>query len=211
MRHIILLDDHKLFLQTLTDYLQQKLKPIKLEHHSNYQDLLGGLKKKQPDLIIIDLEMPEKSGIEVIKMIRERKIDVKLMVLSMFYNIQIASELKKLGVQGFVSKNAELPDLESAVNEILHGGQYFESEFSDDKIRSYSSNRKLLSKRELEIIQLSAKGLVSSEISGKLHISEGTVKTHIRNILNKYDCQNLKEVIAKYKSEGLNVLVQDLS
>jgi len=207
MISIALLDDHQLFVQTLGDYLSSQLDNIQVNGFNMSRDFIGSLNNQHYDLLIIDLEMPERSGIEVIHEVQKLHPKQRIMVLSMFYNIQIAYELDQLGVMAFLPKNAEVKELKNGIRHVLDDQKYFRKEFGKDALQEHGKKKIHLSRRELQIIQLASEGKTSAQIGEELFITEGTVKTHIQHVLTKTDSKNLKEAIAYYKEMGLKVFV----
>ena len=205
MKSIAFIDDHKLFTTVLSDFVISKFGDVRVRQYDNPRIFLGEYKLGLFDILIVDLEMPEMSGIEVIKNVQKRNPSQKIIVLSMFYNAQIAVELKKLGVLSFLPKNTDIGKLEKAIDSADKGLYYYEREL-DDQINTQNKDRILLSRRELEIIKHAALGHTSDETSHHLHISVETVKTHLKNIKVKTGISNLKEIITRYQKEGWEVL-----
>ncbi|MFY0626380.1 MAG: response regulator transcription factor [Reichenbachiella sp.] len=206
METIAFLDDHKLFTTTLSDFVKSKYPEVTITNFHDPNIFLESFEPSKFDLLILDLEMPNKSGIEVIRSVKSSHPDQKILVLSMFYNVQIAAELQQLGVQAFLPKNSDIEALEQAIQQVIEGRSLYEGSVSKEQIKKYKEQKTLLTRRELEIIKLSAQGMTSLQIAGELFISNDTVKTHFRNILSKTALGNFKEVIAHYQKEGWEVL-----
>lgn len=206
MKKIAFLDDHKLYTGILADFVKSKFDEVEVEIFDQPSEFIYSYAGDAYDIIIIDLEMPEMSGVEVIKEIRKVNLEQKVMVLSMFYNIQIAYELRKLGVLSFLPKNTDTSEFELAIKKVMENQEYFKEEFAVHEVDAYLKKKQLITRRELEIIKYSAEGKTSLELADKLFISEGTVRTHIKNIMAKMGANSFKAVIANYQKEGWKVL-----
>ncbi|MFY0626381.1 MAG: response regulator transcription factor [Reichenbachiella sp.] len=206
MKRIALVDDHPLFTQTMCMFLKTECSEVEVMVFNDPIDFCRQYPEKAIDLILLDLEMPGKSGIEVIREIRLINSTQAIIVLSMFYNLQIAIELRKLGVMAFLPKNCDIDELQMAMR-AAEAQKFYYGKLDVTLGEKYKADKILVTRRELEIIKLSAEGSTAKQISHTLCIAEGTVKTHIKNIINKTKLVNLKEVIAQYQSHGWNVLV----
>ncbi|MFY0685978.1 MAG: response regulator transcription factor [Cyclobacteriaceae bacterium] len=206
MYKIAFVDDHSLFSSVLSTFLKEQNPNYDVDHFDDPDEFLKNYAEQEYQLLILDLEMPGKSGIEVIHLVREKVPTQPIIVLSMFYNEQLAYELQKLNVQSFLPKNVDAGELQKAIQLALERKSYFRSDVTPERIDSIKQSGFLLTRRELEIIKCSAAGLTSREMGEKLFISEGTVKTHVKNIINKTNSSNIKEVISNFQKEGWEVL-----
>jgi DNA-binding NarL/FixJ family response regulator len=202
---VAFLDDHKLFTEILADFVRQKFPDSDVSNFDKASDFLKEANGKVYDICVVDLEMPEMSGVEVIRKLQEINPEQKIIVLSMYYNVQIASELLKLNVKSFLPKNIDIQDFEVALLAVQKGEIYYKEELLK-RMAEEVDRKVLLTRRELEIINLSAAGNTSKMIAATIFVSEETVRTHIKNIMAKTGCANFKEVIANYQREGWEVL-----
>jgi len=156
-------------------------------------DCLNKLNEKLPDILLLDINMPNKNGLEVLQEIRSNQIPIKVMMLTMHNEIDYLLKAIEIGADGYASKNIKFEELKEAIDLIVHGESFIQKELLPllnskiekkneelDKIRS-------LTKRELEVLKSIAFGNSNREIATNLEISERTVKNHIFNIFKKIE------------------------
>ena len=154
----------------------------------------------KPDLVLMDVAMPELNGIEAARQIRASSSDVRLLMVSMHGSRQYIFESLKAGVNGYVLKEGAFTELLAAIKEVLEGRTYLSPKLSGAVMEDYvlratgsdeGSELKKLSAREREVLQLIAEGNSSVEISKVLHISARTVDTHRHNIMEKLEIHSI--------------------
>jgi DNA-binding NarL/FixJ family response regulator len=203
MKNIALVDDHKLFLNSLEHFISSQIKEeVKLTCFNSPKLFWESFAKNKYDLILMDLEMPEMNGAKLIDLIKSKDIKQKVIVISMYYNPQIAYKLYQKKVDHFVPKNIDTNNFVDLISGCLNNqNDYFD--FSDFDMTKFKASNNRLSSREMEIIVMISKGYTSDEISESLFLSVHTVRTHIRNILTKKDVKSTKELITLFQKEGL--------
>jgi DNA-binding NarL/FixJ family response regulator len=166
-----------------------------------------------PDLLIIDISMPDMNGMEVSKNILAKNPNANIVILSMYDDEDYISRCLEYGVKGYVIKNESGSELDYAIRSVLSGKNYFSRQAQDVIFKKYSQNvtRKKqredhikLTRREVEIIKLIAEGLTSQEMANKLFISPRTVETHRANLMKKIGVKNAIELVKK--AEQLDLL-----
>lgn len=198
---VIIADDHQMFI----DGLKALLKKEKHLHLSgevcNGSVALDLIKKNQPDLLITDINMPGLSGVELTKEVKSRFPEVKVLVLSMFNDRDIVSEILMAEAEGYILKNTGKPELITAINRILDNSTYYCNEVINimmarvKKQQKVEKNTASLTPREIEIIKLIMEEFSSEEIADKLFISKRTVDTHRKNIIHKTNTRTLVGLI----------------
>lgn len=193
---ILLVDDHRLFRSGLKYILNGSDKYQVVGEASNGRELLELLIHINPQLIIMDINMPVMMGITVIRQILARYPELKILILSTFDEAEYYNTLMEIGIKGFVLKDADNEEFFLAVSRILSGGTYF----SQDMLLRIIQNNTLsdpvkLSQREKEILILIGQGLSNQEISVKLNISQRTVERHRTNLLEKTGSKNSVRLI----------------
>jgi len=196
-KSIIIVDDHELFATGLKYMIDA----------SSGFDLVGNFKNgkeclnffeigNSACLVVIDLEMPILDGFEVLEFLKKKRIKIKKLVLSTHHTIASIEKSKSLGADGFISKAVSFSFLVEMIKVILNGQSFFQEpptnsilDFDIELCKKLIS-RYHLTKREIEIINLTKAQLKCTEIAQKLNISMLTVKTHRRNILKKLDLKN---------------------
>jgi DNA-binding NarL/FixJ family response regulator len=162
---------------------------------ANGNELLALLDKHKPDMVLMDIAMPDMDGIETTKKAIEKQPGLKVLTLSSFGDEQYYFNMLDAGAKGFVLKNASIVELEKAIIEVANGGSWFSSELLQKVILNISSKPKKqtetdLSARELEILKLICENLTNEQIADKVNLSYDTVKWHRANILSKTGCNN---------------------
>jgi DNA-binding NarL/FixJ family response regulator len=188
---IIIVDDHRLFRSGLKYILDESGKYRVIAEASNGVEFLEIVKKTTPDLVIMDINMPNMNGIEASKEALARFPDMKILILSMYGESEYYSALLNIGVKGFVLKDSDNEEFYTAINKVLEGSTYFSQELLLGIIRHYSlQNSVKLTRREKEILELISLGYSNQAISDKLNISQRTVERHRTNLLEKTGSKN---------------------
>lgn len=174
------------------------------------ESLISQIKAKDVDLLILDLNMPGKDGLQVIEYVRTANLDVKILTLSMYNNPKIVKSVMKLGADGYVLKENKIQEVFEAVEEVMAGNVYYGDGVSLTKATTHKSSlngnhtyvvddqfiRKYsLTKREIEILQLITQALSNKEIAKELYISDQTVSVHRKNIMRKLGVSNTAGLI----------------
>jgi DNA-binding NarL/FixJ family response regulator len=170
-------------------------------------EVLDLLSEKEVDICLLDINMPGLDGIETAKLIRQRKPNVKIIMLTTYNDREIISELVHIGVSGYLLKNSDKAELVEAINKVMKGRYYFSEEVEkiilEGLIEKKSTEVIPLTERELEILQLLAKEYTNDRIAAELHISYRTVETHRKNIMQKTKATNLAGLIKYAYNRGL--------
>ena len=166
--------------------------------------------KSKSYLLLLDINMPKMSGIEVSKIIDGKMPWIKIIALSMYSHPQYIKAMLRQGAKGFLSKNCLPSELFEAIRAVQEGKTYLDKHSSEVILHDYTqinsdSNADLnpLTAREIEIIRALADGMVTREISAKLFISEKTVERHKTNILKKLGLRNTAQLIKVAVEQGL--------
>ena len=173
-------------------------------------ELAGDLK---PDIILMDISMPEMDGLATAKKIKKSNKSVKIIILTMLENELYIIDALKNNIEGFINKDSSVNELLNAIEEVYNGGRAFNKQVTDkvfehlghanDKGSSAHNKKAILTKRQIEVINLVANGLTSKEVAQKLFISELTVIKHRKNIIRKLDLKNFTEVVSYAHREGI--------
>lgn len=164
-----------------------------------------------PDIILMDISMPEMTGLEASKLIGEKYPDIKIIILSMYKDEEYVMEGLNFNIAGYVVKDSVADEILVAIEKVLSGGKFFSREVIDTALNSYKEIKKekkkaesvQLTKREIEVLNDISDGLKSQEIADKLFISERTVEAHRGNIMKKLHAKNMAELIKKAMNLGL--------
>jgi len=151
------------------------------------------LKKILPQVLLLDIDMPKMNGLEVLENIRENKIEVKVIILTVHNEIEYLLKAVNIGIDGYMLKDSESAELKKAIFSVIMGKTYIQPSLIpllNSKIVERDRDKEKIEKltrRELEILKLLSIGLYNKEIGQKLSISERTVKNHVSNIFRKID------------------------
>lgn len=195
MIKIIIADDHAMFRESISKMLMMKKIADVIAEAGNGNELLSLLEIHKPDLVLMDIAMPEMDGIEATKKAITKHPGLKVLTLSSFGDEQYYFNMVEAGAKGFLLKNASLSELEKAIKEISAGGSWFSSELLQKVIINMSAKPKKdvtedFSDRELEILKLVCENLSNEQIAERINLSYDTIKWHRANILSKTGCKN---------------------
>jgi DNA-binding NarL/FixJ family response regulator len=193
---VIIADDHTLFRQGLKLILEDLENIEVVADVADGQQLIDVTRVINPDLIIMDINMPNINGIEASRILLQENHELKILVVSMYGDEQYYNRVIENGVKGFLLKNADNSELRTAIRLILSGKTYFSQELLLRLIKNRQHDSLIsLTLREKEIMQLICEGLSSSEIAEKLFLSERTVENHRANLLDKTGCRNTLSLV----------------
>ena len=210
---IALADDHPLYLEGLELLLNTTKEAQVVATAVDGNDAMEMIAEHRFDVLLLDLHLPGKSGMEVAEMLSEKPQPFSIIMLTMQRGGRYMDKLRKLGVKGYLLKNASLETLLGAIRCVHEGGEYFPPDISeydhDESLRLKSSVTVSeepdiqLTDREKEILILVCKEFSSAEIAKKLFISTGTVDTHRKNILQKIGVTNTVGLVKYAIRHGL--------
>ncbi|MDR3653000.1 MAG: response regulator transcription factor [Paludibacter sp.] len=199
---VIIVDDHLIFQQGLKSIITAENIATVIGEASNGKDFIDILSNTKPDLVLMDIDMPQMNGLEAAQKALELMPGIKIIILTMFGDEDYYYKMIDIGVKGFILKSTGIAELEKAIHEVMRGESYFSNELLTKIIRNFSQNayqrKKLvndLTDRELMVLQQICQGLTTNEIAEKLNISPKTVKSHRSNLLEKTACKNTPGLI----------------
>lgn len=190
---VMLADDHILMREGIRQLLEFDGSIKVIEEANDGEECIEKLLHSQPQVLLLDINMPKKNGIEVLQEIKNRKMNIKVLILTVHNEVEYLLKAVDIGVDGYILKDSESAELKRAINAVVNGESYIQPslipalnsrlvsrDVDKDKIDS-------LTKRELEVLIQVANGMFNKEIATSLDISERTVKNHISNIFKKID------------------------
>lgn len=187
---LFITDDHYMVVEGIRSLLQNEKSIEWMGHTSNADSCLAFLKKQLPDVILMDINMPGKSGIELCKEVKEKYPSVFIIGLSTFNQQSFIQKMMDNGASGYVLKNATQKELMEAIQAVAIGKTYL-SEEAATSLRKYTESEiPVITRREKEVLELIADGLTNGEIAQKLFISTTTVDSHRKNLLAKFEAKN---------------------
>lgn len=189
---LVIADDHSMIREGLKQLLELEGQFKVIAEASDGVECLEILSKEAPDVLLLDINMPNKNGLDVLKELNQsgnRKI--KVLVLTVHNEVEYLIKAVELGVDGYVLKDSESSELKKAIMTILNGETYIQPDLipmlNAKMISMENDHDKIdsLTKRELDVLKNLAIGMYNKEIATKLEISERTVKNHVSNIFKK--------------------------
>ncbi len=214
--HLILVDDHELMRSGLCTLLENESGFEVIGEASSGREALDLVRKNQPDVVIMDVTMPDMSGVLATKNITAEFPDIKILGLSMHPAEAIVGEMLEAGALGYLTKNCAAQDLVKAVHQILTGKIFLSPELPEGILQKFRQSQKnksknrapleSLSHREREVLQLVAEGNPTKSIADKLFISEKTVGAHRQKIMQKLGIHSVAELTKYAVREGLTPL-----
>lgn len=209
---VLLVDDHAMVREGLKLALNSKRNIEVIGEASNGNDAIKLALKNAPDIILMDINMPDKDGLSTAKEIKKADKSIKIIILTMLENELYIVDALKNNIEGFLYKDASINELLKAIEEVYNGEKYYNKEIADKIFEHIASsnnkdslpNRKTtLTPRQIEIIKLVATGLTSKVVAEKLFLSELTVIKHRKNIIKKLELKNFTEVVSHAHQEGI--------
>lgn len=197
---ILIADDHAVVRHGLKQILADEFKRSVFGEASNAQEALNRVWKEQWDVVVLDITMPGRSGLEVLREIKKSSPKLPVLVLSMHPENQFAVRVLKRGAAGYMTKESAPAELVGAIKKVIAGGRYVSSALAE-KLATYlaADNQKpvqeLLSDREFQVLRLIASGKIVSDIARELSLSVKTISTYRSRILEKMGMKNNAELM----------------
>ncbi len=214
-RRVLIADDHKIFREGLKALLESREGIQVLGEAENGRTLTKMTRQLRPDLVIIDVAMPEMNGIEATRQLREIDAGIKVLALSMHSDSRFVTQMLKAGANGYLLKDCAFNELAEAIQTVFQNRVYLSPGITDLVVKAYLENSAdeadpdkpgALTAREREILQLVAEGKNTQEIADLLNFSGKTVDTHRRQIMKKLDLHSIAELTKYAIREGITVL-----
>lgn len=190
---VMIADDHILMREGIKQLLEFDGSIEVVGEVSDGEECLAKLPLVRPEVLLLDINMPKKNGIEVLQDIKKRNIPVKVLILTVHNEIDYLLKAVDIGVDGYILKDSESSELKRAINAVVQGESYIQPNLIpslNSRLVSRDSDKEKiesLTKRELEVLVQVANGMFNKEIATSLNISERTVKNHISNIFKKIE------------------------
>ena len=211
---ILLADDHQIMREGLKSLLGKRSSVEVIAEAENGIETLAIARREKPDVIIMDIAMPDINGIEVTRQLKTELADIKIIALSMHSDRRFVSEILKAGAAAYVLKQAAFEDLEKAIKSVMLNRTFLSADILESVVSDYVNQLstseydayRQLSDRERQVLQLLAEGNSTKEIAFKLHVSVKTIESHRQNIMNKLGIRTLAGLTKFAVREGLTSL-----
>jgi DNA-binding NarL/FixJ family response regulator len=202
---IILVDDHRIMRSGLRGLIENCACMEVIGEAQNGREAVRLVQELSPDVVIMDIEMPDLNGIEATRQIIAASPDIKVIVLSMHSDRQIIAEMLRVGAKGYLLKDSEPDEIIQAIRTVVVNRTYLCPEITDIVAKDYVDHlltskypvSSVLTPRECEVLQLLAEGKTTKQIASHLYISVNTVESHRRQIMDKLNIHNIAE-LTKY-------------
>ena len=199
---ILLTDDHALVRRGVANVLSQEIPDLAVTEAGTAQEALDAIRAAPWDLVILDVNLPDKNGLEALKDIKRSSPDLPVLILSLYPGAHYARRALKAGASGYITKDTAPEEVASAVRRILQGGRYVSASLAEQLAADLGTpsgeHRELherLSDRELEVLRLIGRGHTPTEIAEQLTLSIKTVSTYRVRILEKLERRTTAELI----------------
>ncbi len=209
---ILIVDDHEVVRDGLSVMMEREEDFTVVGEARNGLEAVEKAKSLRPDVVLMDLRMPEMNGVEAMRRIRAEQDDVKFLVLTTYDSDEYIFDAIDAGAKGYLLKDASREELFRAVRTVNQGESLIEPGVVSrvlDRLTELSHraahgpDHPALSEREVEVLQLMARGSANKQIAAGLSITESTVKTHVANIFQKLEVSHRTEAVTKAMSQGI--------
>lgn len=194
---IIIADDHMMIREGLKQLLELDGTMKVIAEANDGEECLNLLNKKiHPDILLLDINMPKKNGIEVLEYIKQNKIPVKVLILTVHNEVEYLLKAVDIGIDGYLLKDSSYDELKETIDVVISGNTYIQPSLLpalNESMEDYALDKEkieCLTKRELDVLRLISEGCSNKKISDELTISERTVKNHISHIFRKIDVED---------------------
>lgn len=197
---IYLVDDHNLFREGLRLLLSKVPFIGKIHEASDGQEFIDNLKQVNPDIVLIDIEMPVLNGIKATRKALELRPELRIIALSMYADESYYTNMIEAGAKGFLLKNSSFEQVQHAIKDVYEGKSFFSQEIMEGLIKNINRKKVIkqgtdLTEREVEILYHICKGLSNQEIADQLFLSKRTVDKHRENLLLKTGSKNTASLV----------------
>ena len=192
---VFIVDDHYMVIEGIRSLLQHERNIEWAGHASNAASCLAFLKQQQPDVILMDINLPDKSGIDLCKEVKDKYPSVFIIGLSTFNQQSFIQKMMENGASGYVLKNATQEELTEAIETVMKGKTYLSDEASQALRKNTDAKVPVITRREKEVLELIVDGMTNNEIAQKLFIGVTTVDTHRKNLLAKLEAKNTASLV----------------
>ncbi len=210
---VLLADDHQLFRQGLRSLLEKEADVEVVGESADGRSAVEQAGELEPDMVIMDVSMPDLNGMEATRQIVRRLPRTKVIALSMHSDRRFVEGMLTAGAHGYLLKDCANEEFVRAIRTVAEGRTYLSPSVAGEVVqRAYGSMAgkevgvEVLTAREREVLQLVAEGLTTKDIGGRLHISSKTVETHRQRIMNKLMVHNIADLTKLAVREGLTSL-----
>lgn len=205
MLKALIVEDHPIVSDSLANLISSSDLELECHHVTTAHDGLAWLNGNKAGIILLDINLPDMSGIEFCKIAKSRHAGLRILAITSIEQRHVVDQMLAAGANGFILKSSDTSEILEALKQILSGNQYISKSVSDLLHGKLSSNSDLpvLTRREVEVLKLIADGLTNQEIAEKLFISSWTVDSHRKNLLLKFNAKNTAILVKTAVTSGI--------
>lgn len=206
---VFLVDDHKLVRDGIRAMLLGNLSFKVVGTAGSADEFFSKLEETQPDICVLDVQLPGKSGIEISEILKDKHPQIKILILTAMKDDAPVKACRSLGVEGMISKDSGKETYLEALEALKAGRTFYAGQFTELLLKATqgkSDKLALLSDREIDFVKAFTKGLSHKEIADHLHISPRTVEAHKKNVMDKLQFKNDVDLVKFAIKEGLTIL-----
>jgi DNA-binding NarL/FixJ family response regulator len=196
MIRVYIIDDHQMIIEGIHSLLQGEQNIEWMGSTKSPDDLMDFLTKSQPDVLLMDINLPQRSGLDLCRDVKEKYPGINVIGLSTFNQPSVIRKMQENGASGYLLKDASRNEILEALQQVSKGKEYVS--FSVAEALKKSGSELLLpalTRREKEILELIAEGLTNKKIAAKLFLDRTTINTHRKNMLTKFNVTNTAALI----------------
>jgi len=205
MQKVLIVEDHPIVSASLTNLINSSDLELECHHVATAHDGLAWLNGNKAGIILLDINLPDMSGIEFCTIAKSRHADLKILAITSIEQRHVVDQMLAAGANGFILKSSDTSEILEAIKQIISGNSYISQSVADLLKGKFSSNSDLpiLTRREVEVLKLIADGLTNQEIAEKLFISSWTVDSHRKNLLLKFNAKNTAILVKTAVTSGI--------
>lgn len=206
---IAIADDHPLIIEGIQNMLRGHNDITMIATYNNGSELLEGIRTSRPEILLLDINLPDKQGDELCRIISREHPEIRIIALTNLDNVYYIKSMLQNGASGYVLKNIKKENLVTAIHEVHSGNVYLDEvvqhrvQEENDNIKKQTAYGSSLTRREKEVLQLIAENNTSKEIGEKLNLSKRTIDHHRESILAKMEVKNVSALVKKAIALGL--------
>ncbi len=205
MQKALIVEDHPIVSDSLTNLINSSDLALECHHVTTAHDGLAWLNGNKAGIILLDINLPDMSGIEFCKIARSRHAGLKILAITSIEQRHVVDQMLAAGANGFILKSSDTTEILEAIKQVM-GGQQYISKSVDDLLKGKSNTNSelpILTRREVEVLKLISDGLTNQEIADKLFISSWTVDSHRKNLLLKFNAKNTAILVKTAVTSGI--------
>ena len=205
MQKALIVDDHPIVSDSLTHLIESSDLNLECHHAATAHDGLAWLNGNKAGIILLDINLPDMSGIDFCTIAKSRYADLKILAITSIEQRHVVDHMLAAGANGFILKSSDTSEIIEAIRQVISGNQYISKsvvELLKGKLHA-NSDIPLLTRREVEVLKLIADGLTNQEIADMLFISSWTVDSHRKNLLLKFNAKNTAILVKTAVTSGI--------